>query len=204
MKLYHSHRAPNPERVSFFLRAKGKLDAVELEEISIMKQEHRTEDYRKVSPFSQVPALVLEDGRTLTESRAICTYFEALWPEPNLLGADPFEKGEIEMWDRRVELMWLMPFAMWFRNSHEMMAPLEVPQSAEQAAKGEAGAKRFAKRVDAHLAHHDFMAAGRLTNADITTYIACGFAAVMGWKPHTELEHLGAWRERMKAQGFAG
>ena len=204
MKLYHSHRAPNPERVSFFLRAKGKLDAVELEEISIMKQEHRTEDYRKVSPFSQVPALVLEDGRTLTESRAICTYFEALWPEPNLLGADPFEKGEIEMWDRRVELMWLMPFAMWFRNSHEMMAPLEVPQSAEQAAKGETGAKRFAKRVDAHLASHDFMAAGRLTNADITTYIACGFAAVMGWKPHTELEHLGAWRERMKAQGFAG
>ena len=204
MKLYHSHRAPNPERVSFFLRAKGKLDAVEMEEISIMKQEHRTEDYRKVSPFSQVPALVLEDGRTLTESRAICTYFEALWPEPNLLGADAYEKGEIEMWDRRVELMWLMPFAMWFRNSHEMMAPLEVPQSAEQAAKGETGAKRFAKRVDAHLASHDFMAAGRLTNADITTYIACGFAAVMGWKPHTELEHLGAWRERMKAQGFAG
>jgi len=204
MKLYHANRAPNPERVSFFLRAKGKLDAVEIEEISIMKQEHKTAAYREISPFSQVPALVLDDGRTLTESRAICTYFEALWPEPNLLGADPFEKGEIEMWERRVELMWFMPFAMWFRNSHEMMAPLEVPQSPEQAAKGEKTAKWFAKRVDAHLASHDFMAAGRLTNADISTYIACGFGAVMGWKPHAELEHLGAWRARMKAEGFAG
>lgn len=203
MKLYHAPKAPNPERVVYFLRAKGKLDAVDIEEISIMKQEHKTPEYRKLSPFSQVPVLVLDDGRTLTESRAICTYFEELWPENNLLGADAFEKGEIEMWERRVELMWFMPFAMWFRNTHPMMAPLEVPQSSEQAAKGETAAKKFAKRVDQHLATHDFMAADRLTNADILTYIASGFAAVMGWKPHTDLEHLGAWRARMKEAGFA-
>ena len=30
MKLYHSPTAPNPDRVIYFLRAKGKLDAVEL------------------------------------------------------------------------------------------------------------------------------------------------------------------------------
>ena len=204
MQLYHSNKAPNPERVSFFLRAKGKLDEVEIKEISIMKQEHKTDGYRAISPFSQVPALVLDDGRTLTESRAICTYFEALWPEPNLLGADPYEKGEIEMWERRVELMWFMPFAMWFRNSHAMMAPLEKPQSAEQAAKGERTAKYFAGKMNAHLADKDFVAAGRLTNADISLYIACGFGAVMGWKAHEEHEHLGKWRARMKGQGFAG
>lgn len=204
MKLYHATRAPNPERVSFFLRAKGRLGDVEIEEISIMKQEHKGEAYRKISPFAQVPCLVLDDGRTLTESQAICQYFEALWPEPNLLGSDAYEIGEIEMWSRRIELMWFMPFAMWFRNTHEMMAPLEVPQSAEQAAKGEKTAKYFAKKVDQHLASHEFMAAGRFTNADILTYIACGFAAVMGWKPHIELEHLGSWRTRMKEQGFAG
>lgn len=203
MKLYHASKAPNPERVSMFLRAKGRLGDVEIEEISIMKQEHRTDAYRKISPYSQVPALVLDDGRTLTESRAICTYFEALWPEPNLLGADAFEKAEIEMWERRVELGWFVPFAMWFRNTHPMMAPLEVPQSTEQATKGEKQARRFAKRVDEHLASHDFMAAGRLTNADIATYIVTGFGAVMGWKAHEELEHLGAWRARMKTLGFA-
>jgi len=132
MKLYHSTRAPNPERVSFFLRAKGKLDAVQIEEISIMKQEHKTDDYRKFSPFSQVPCLVLEDGRTLTESQAICQYFEALWPEPNLLGRDPYEKGEIQMWERRIELMWMLQFAFWFRNAHPMMAPLEKPNIPPQ------------------------------------------------------------------------
>ena len=37
MKFYHAPRAVNPERVAMFLRAKGTLDAVELEEISIME-----------------------------------------------------------------------------------------------------------------------------------------------------------------------
>jgi glutathione S-transferase len=50
-----------------------------------------------------VPALELEDGRFLTESVAICRYLEALWPEPNLMGEDPLEAAEIEMWSRRVE-----------------------------------------------------------------------------------------------------
>ena len=64
MKLYHSPQAPNPDRVVYFLRAKGKLDAVELEEISIMKQEHKQAGYREVSPYAQVPALILDDGTT--------------------------------------------------------------------------------------------------------------------------------------------
>ena len=97
MKLYHSPMAPNPDRVVFFLRAKGKLDAVDLEEVSIMKQEHRTKEYREVSPFAQVPALVLDDGTKVTESRAICTYFENVFPEPNLMGTDAKEKALIEM-----------------------------------------------------------------------------------------------------------
>lgn len=203
MKLYHSPKAPNPERAVMFLRAKGKLDAVEIEEISIMKQEHRSDSYRALSPYAQVPVLVLDDGTCLTESRAICTYFEALWPEPNLMGATPLEKGLIEMWDRRVELMLFMQFATWFRNSHPAMAPLEQPQSAEAAAKGERNAKAFAKKLDEHLADNQFIAADRFSIADITAYICCGFAGVMKWQPHRELPYLGAWYDRMSEQGFA-
>ena len=191
MKLYHSPRAPNPERVTLFLKAKNKLDAVDIQEISIMEAEHKRDEYRAISPFAQVPALVLDDGTTLTESRAICTYFEGIFPEPNLMGTDPKEKALIEMWDRRVELMLFMQFAVWFRNSHPMMAPLEVPQSADAATKGERNARAFAKRLDAHLAEHEWLAADRFSIADITLFIACGFAGVMKWLPHKEMEHLG-------------
>jgi len=204
MKLYHSPMAPNPDRVVHFLRAKGKLDTVEIVEVSIMQQEHKTDQYREVSPFAQVPALVLDDGTRLTESRAICTYFEGIFPEPDLMGADPKEKALIEMWDRRVELMFFIQFAGWFRNAHPMMAPLEVPQSAEAAAKGEKAARRMAERFNDHLAAHEFLAADRFSIADITLYISCGFCRVMRWAPHKELPHLGRWYEAMTARGFAG
>ncbi len=191
MKLYHAPRAVNPERTFNFLKAKGKLDAVEIAEISIMEGEHKQPEYRKLSPFAQVPVLVLDDGTKITESRAICTYFEGLFPDPNLMGNDPKEKALIEMWDRRVELMLMLQFAMWFRNAHPMMAPLEKPQVPESAAKSEKSAKRFAERLDAHLADNEWLAAGRFSIADITLYLTCGFCNVMQWQPNKELEHLG-------------
>ena len=186
------------------LYAKDKLDAVEVEELSIMEQEHKSAEYREMSPFAQVPVLVLDDGTCITESRAICTYLEGMFPEPNLMGEIPLEKALIEMWDRRVELMFFIQFATWFRNAHPAMAPLEKPQSAESAAKGERNAKAFIKRIDAHLGEHDFLAADRFSIADITLNVACGFCAVMRWFPHKELENLGAWRERMKALNLGG
>ena len=204
MKLYHSPTAPNPDRVIYFLRAKGKLDAVELEEISIMKQQHKQPCYREVSPYAQLPALILDDGTNITESRAICTYFEGIFPEQNLMGTDPKEKALIEMWDRRVEMMFFIQFAGWFRNAHPAMAPLEVPQSAEAAAKSEKAARKMAERFNEHLASAAFVAADRFTIADINLYITCGFCRVMKWAPHKELPNLGRWHAEMTAQGFAG
>ncbi|MEM9738318.1 MAG: glutathione S-transferase family protein [Pseudomonadota bacterium] len=204
MKLYQTPKAPNPDRVVFFLRAKGKLESVALETVNIMALEHKTPEYRAISPFAKVPVLVLDDGTTLTESRAICTYFEALYPEPNLMGQTPLEKGQIEMWDRQIEMMFFFQFAGWFRNAHPAMAPLENPQSAETAGKSERGAKTFVERLDAHLADNEFVAAGRFSIADITTFVTCNFCRVMEWAPHKEHEHLGAWYGRMKQHGFAG
>ncbi|MEO0465203.1 MAG: glutathione S-transferase [Pseudomonadota bacterium] len=204
MKLYHAPKAPNPERVVHFLRAKDRLDEVEIIEISIMNRDHKTPEYRAMSPFAHVPVLQLDDGDSITESRAICTYLEGLFPDPNLFGRTPLEKAQIEMWDRRVEFMWFFQFAIWFRNTHPMMAPLENPQSPEAAAKGEGNAKAFVKRLDAHLANTDFIAADRFSYADIIAFVACGFCAVMKWKPHEELAHLGAWRARVAAMGIAG
>ena len=200
MKLYHAPKAVNPERVFNFLKAKGKLDAVEIVEISIMKGEHKQADYREISPFSQVPALVLDDGTAITESRAICSYFEALYPDPNLMGEGPLEKGQIEMWDRRVEFMMMAQFATWFRNSHPVMAPLENPQLPEAGEKAERSVKKFAARLDEHLFQKDWIAADRFSIADITLYLTCGFCGVMKWRPHEEFANIGHHYGRVKAR----
>lgn len=191
MQLYHSPQAVNPERTYNFLKVKGKLDAVEIVEISIMKGEHKSADYRKLSPFAQVPVLVLDDGTCITESRAICTFFEDMFPEPNLMGRDGKEKALIEMWDRRVEFMLMAQFATWFRNAHPMMAPLENPQVPEAGAKAEKSARKFASRLNDYLADKDWLAADRFSIADITLYLTCGFCGVMKWRPQEEFEHIG-------------
>ena len=200
MTLHFATMAPNPDRVRFFLQEKGVWDQVEKAEISIMKGEHKQPAYRAISPMAQVPTLELDDGTGLTESRAICLYFEALYPEPNLMGREPLERATIEMWDRRVELSYFMQIAGWFRNSHPAMAELEKPQIPEWAAVCETRARKVAAFFDKRLGESEFVAGDRFTIADITLHVTLGFGRLVQFKPWEEHANLNAWRERMTAR----
>jgi glutathione S-transferase len=200
MKLYYARMAPNPDRVRFFLQEKGLWDAFPKVEINIMQLDHRKPEYLALSPMGHVPALELEDGGALTESRAICSYLEALNPEPNLMGAEPLERARIEMWDRRVELLYFMQVAGWFRNSHPAMAELEKPQSAEWAGISEGRARKAAVFFDKRLGEAEYVAGDRFTIADITLHVAMGFGKIVKFKPWEEHTNIAAWRERMLAR----
>lgn len=102
MKLYIAPRAPNPRRVQMFMHEKG-ITGIEPVPIDLNAGEHRAAAYRAKVPVARVPALELQDGRILSETRAICTYLEGLHPEPNLMGEGFDECAFIEMHDRRVE-----------------------------------------------------------------------------------------------------
>ncbi len=200
MKLYVADRAPNPDRVKFFLREKGVWESIERVEISIIKQEHRDPTYREMSPLSHVPVLHFSDGAAITESRAICTFFEGEYPEPNLMGRGHRERAHIEMWDRRIELMYLLPVAHWFRNSHPAMAELEKPQCTDWAEISSGRARNMAVFLDQHLADSQFVAGARFTIADITLHVALGFGRLVKFKPWEEHANIAAWRERMLAR----
>lgn len=200
MKLHHASRAPNPDRVRFFLKEKGVWDQVPKAELSIIKNEHKQPGYLAVSPLNQVPALEFDDGTALTESRAICTYFEGVYPEPNLMGVDAKERAFIEMWDRRVELSYLFQIAGWFRNSHPAMAELEKPQSKEWADICSGRAKEKIAFFDKRLGQTPFVAGDRFTIADITLHVAMGLGRIMKFRPWEEHANLNAWRERMLAR----
>lgn len=193
MRLYIAPYAPNPRRVMMFLAEKGVTD-IDVVTLNLQEGEHRTEAFKQKSPLSQIPTLELEDGRALTESRAICTYIEALHPEPNLMGRDAFERAFIEMWDRRMELLFSMPLMMWVRHGNPVLAAVERNQNAEIASYNQGQAMRMAKWLDGELANRAWIAGDRFTIADITACCGVDFAKMNRWRPGDDLPNLKRWR----------
>lgn len=196
MKLYVAPYAPNPRRTTMFVAEKGITD-IEIVSLDLPAGEHKTPEFRKKSPLSQIPVLELDDGRCLTESRAICQYLEALHPHPNLMGADEFERAWIEMWDRRMELLFSMPLMLWVRHGNPVLAALERNQNADVAAINQAQAMRMAKWINEELATRDWIAGDRFTIADITAACGMDFARMMKWRPGDELPNLRRWRDQI-------
>lgn len=199
MKLYVAPYAPNPRRVVMFLAEKGVTD-IEQVSLNLQEGEHRSGDFRAKSPLSQIPTLELDDGRALTESRAICGYIESLYPEPNLMGRDALERAFIEMWDRRMELMFSMPLMMWVRHGSPLLGKVERNQNPDVAKYYEQQALRMATWLDKELSDREWIAGERFTIADITAVCGVDFAKMMRWRPGEDLPNLRRWRDAMSAR----
>ena len=198
MKLYISPHAPNPRRVTMFMLEKG-IAGIETVTIDILTGEQRSEGFLAKNPLGRVPALEFDDGRVLSETRAICTYFEGLQPEPNLMGVDFEERAFIEMADRRMELHLLLETAHSARHTHPALAVLEQPQFRDYGAAQGDKMRITARWLDGVLARQPYVAGERFTIADITAFCALEFAkGLLKFRPGEEgMAHLQAWRDRI-------
>ncbi len=202
MKLYTSHRAPNPRRVRWVMAEKGITD-VEMIEVDIMVGEHKTAEYRTRVGVPHVPALELDDGTTISESVAIGRYLEAIYPEPNLFGRDAREQAIIEMWTRRCEFYLANPIMLNVRHSHPALAALEATQVQQVADYNKIAAEKFMKTLDRRLADHEFLAEDRFTIADIVAVVGLDFARLIKYRPPEELTHMARWLEACRARPAA-
>lgn len=173
MYIIETHAAPSPRRVNIFLAEKDIV--VRREERDMMTDDLKHGAFATLNPWHRVPVLVLDDGRAISETIAICRYFEEISPEPPLFGVGPIGKAEVEMWNRRVEFgLWSAVFAV-FRHLHPKMAHLEVPQVP---AWGEANKEKVAfelGRLDERLRASHFIAGDAFSVADITALVAVDF-----------------------------
>lgn len=203
MKLYVSPRAPNPRRVQMFMAEKNIGD-VELVNVDLNAQEHKQAAYLAKSPLARVPALELDDGRVLTETRAICTWLEGLHPEPNLMGRDAQERAFIEMADRRMEWYLMLPLANAIRHTHPGLAPLEQPQFPDFGQSQRVKAQETAVWLNSELQRQPWVAGDRFTIADITAFCTVDFGKLMRFKPaDAGLHALQAWRDKVAARPSA-
>ena len=84
MKLYDGGRAPNPRRVAVFLAEKN-IDLPKIP-VDMGALEHKSDAIIQRNPMARLPILELDDGTCISESVAICRYFEELQPDPPRVG----------------------------------------------------------------------------------------------------------------------
>jgi len=171
MKLYNG-TSPNGLRVQVFLAEKGI--EVPITPIDVMGGETQKPEYVAMNSLAEVPVLELDDGQIITESLAICRYFEILNPQPSLMGVSAADQAQIEMWTRRMEQQIFGPVS---RIGLHEMAYFEY--KLEQVPAYAASSRReFPKRLawlDQEISDgRPFIAGDDFSVADIT-----GMAAVM-------------------------
>lgn len=201
MKLYDSVRAPNPRRVRIFLAEKN-IDVPRVT-VDLAAFEHRSDDYTRRNPLQKTPALELDDGTVITESVAICRYFEEVHPEPPLFGRTPLEKALIEMWNRRVELGFMNEVQAVFRHGHPGMATHEIPQVQEWAEANKPKLLASLRLINDRLGETPYIAGEIYSIADITLLCAVDFMKPTRIKVPDDHTHILRWYESVNARPSA-
>jgi glutathione S-transferase len=199
--LYDKARAPNPRRVRIFLAEKGL--EIPSEQVDLGTLEHKSEAFAAINPLQRLPVLILDDGQALTESIAICRYFEALHPQPPLFGIGAREQAFVEMWQRRVELNLLAAIQNVFRHSHPAMKPMEPVQIAEWSEVNRPKIGEFLAIMDSQLGKTRFVAGDNFSVADITAMIAVDFLKPIKMSVPPEMPNVLRWHAEVSARPSA-
>lgn len=203
MKLYDGGKAPNPRRVRVFLAEKGL--EVPMVPVDMGGFGHKSTELTRLNPLQRLPVLELDDGTVLTESVAICRYFEALHPEtPPLFGQGALGTALVEMWNRRMEMHLLLPVAQAFRHLHPAMKDWEVPQVPAWGEANKEKAVAFLELLDRELGSREFAAGDAFSIADITGMIAVDFMKPARIALPDSLVHVRRWYGALKARPSAG
>lgn len=202
MKLFDGGRAPNPRRVRIFLAEKGI--SVPLVPVDMGALEHKKETISSRNPLMRLPVLELDDGTILTESVAICRYFEELHPEPALFGRGALGKAITEMWQRRMEFNLFGHVAAAFRHIHPAMKEWEIPQVPEWGEANKPKAVDFMRILDGELATREFVAGDEFSIADITGLVAIDFMKPARITVPEELANVQRWYKAIASRPSAG
>ena len=192
--------APNPRRVRIFAAEKG-ID-LSSKEVSIPKREQKAPEYVAKNPRGQTPILELDDGTVIAESVAIMRYLEAEQPDPPLFGTTAREIAEIEMWNRRVEMILMPAIAAVWVHTHPFTAALP----GRNVEWGESNRPRVVEGMrffDGSLEGREYLAGSSFSAADILLLTTVDFAKFIGLEMPSECANLLRWHEGVSVRPSA-
>lgn len=197
MKLYDA-KTPNTLRVQVFLAEKGI--EVSRQTVDVMGGGTRTPEFLALNALGELPVLELDGGRILTESVAICRYFEELYPTPRLMGESAYEQGLIEMWNRRMEIHVFGPIGNVARHTFAFFAD-KVEQNPDYAAAEMRVFDRAWAWLDRELADgRPFIAGNSFTIADITGMAVLFVCDIMNKALPDDLKQVKRWEKEIRSR----
>lgn len=194
LTLYDYLPSQNAWKVRLLLNHLGRAYRTEI--VSIFENEGRREEYLAVNPTGTVPAIRLDDGRTLAESNAILAYLADGTP---YLPSDPFERAKVQQWlhfeQERVESV-IGSLRFWTMTGKLSRRPPEFVDMKRKAA------LRTLAILERELSTRSFLANDRYSIADMSVFAYASHAEEAGisLEPYP---HFRAWIARVQSQpGF--
>ncbi|WP_404365063.1 glutathione S-transferase family protein [Corallococcus coralloides] len=190
MKLYGNPMSTCTRKVLTVLAEKGHQ--AEFVNIDLMKHEQKTPEHIARHPFGVVPALELDDGFIMYESRAIARFLDRTLPGPSLTPADPKAYALMEQFIG-VEQSYFSNQAMKI-----VMERFRGTNNEENIAKGREGMKRPLEVLDAALANRPFLAGNDFTLAEVCFAPYMEYLFAMGEKDTVApYKNVMAWWDRV-------
>jgi glutathione S-transferase len=189
------------------------------------KFEHHSDWYKKINPRGQVPALD-DDGKVVTESTVICEYLEDAYPtEVKLRPGDHYDRAMMRIWTKWVDeyFCWCVSTIGWHRHVskmvegltdtefEEMVSKVPIPEQQVKWRRAREGFPQelldeemrkigvSIRKLDDHLADHEWLAGGMYSLADICSFaiangMEAGFAELVN---DSDTPHLVRWLHRI-------
>lgn len=149
-------------------------------------------ELKAISPLGKLPGLV-DDGRPLFESAAICTWLADSHPEKGLIAPS----GN---WERALHDQWVsfclaeIEAHLWSTARNSFLYP-EKDRLTDVLAQNEMEGRKSLKALDDHLAATSYLVGGRFTVADIVMGYVTNWARAIGWTDG--LEHVSGYNARL-------
>jgi glutathione S-transferase len=158
----------------------------------------------KKNSLGQLPVLELDDGRFISESLAICRYFETLHPQPPMFGEGAFGQAMVEMWIRRAEFRLWAPMSQVWRNADERTEPVIKVRFKDFGEHSRTVVAEAMNWIDGELADgREFVAGKTFSMADIVLLCGIDFAKFVRMEMPESAKHLRAWHQRVSSRATA-
>jgi glutathione S-transferase len=190
MLLYNSQVSGNCYKVRLLFAHLGI--EYERHELDVVDRSNRPEVLGGLNPALRVPTLVLDDGRSMSESNAIINYFAEGTP---YLPEDRFERAQVLQWqffeqyDHEPNIA-VARFLLAYSGRNPSESDLEAQRR---------GGYRALDAMEGHLAERQFLVGERYSIADISLY-AYTHVADEGGFDLSDYPAINGWLERVAAQ----